>query len=365
MGERPRAVESVGVNQAFWRGRRVFVTGHTGFKGSWLSMWLFRAGADVAGYSLQPPTEPNLFDSARVAELVDHHIGDICDLDGLTQVMKHNDPEIVFHLAAQPLVRASYKDPIRTYTTNVIGTLHVLEAMRSTRARAAVIVTSDKCYENREAARPYRETDRLGGSDPYANSKACAELVTDAYRRSFFSVADSTRVASGRAGNVIGGGDWGQDRLVPDIVRALIAGRPVSIRNPHAIRPWQHVLESLHSYITLAERLCDNDGAQYARGWNFGPADSESKTVQWIVERMVASWGGGAQWVVDKAPQPPESTYLRLDSSEARQKLGIMPRIHLESAIDWTARWYQGYVADARCARELVMNDIMRFEDLA
>jgi CDP-glucose 4,6-dehydratase len=357
-------VEGVVVNHGFWRGRRVFVTGHTGFKGSWLALWLAQAGAAVTGYALPARTEPSLFLLAGVSGAIASIEGDVRDLNALQTAVHEANPEIVFHLAAQSLVRPSYVDPVGTYATNVMGTVHVLEALRGCTARAAVIVTSDKCYENREWVWGYREVEPLGGHDPYSNSKACAELVTAAYRASFFNRKASPRIATARAGNVIGGGDWADDRLVPDMMRAFAARRPVLIRNPHSIRPWQHVLEPLHGYISLAEALSADDGAQYADAWNFGPHDDDARTVEWIVERVAQQWGDGARWAVDANPQPPEAKYLKLDSSKSRQLLGARPRTTLATALEWTVAWYRNCAASPDRARELILGDIARFENL-
>jgi CDP-glucose 4,6-dehydratase len=341
---RSRTVESmVNPTASFWFGRRVLVVGHTGFKGSWLSLWLHRLGARVAGLSLPPATTPTLFELAGLQDLIPTTLGDIRDLAVVTDAMQNWRPEIVFHLAAQSLVRQSYRDPVSTYVTNVMGTVHVLEAVRSIPSvQTVVVVTSDKCYENREWSWPYRETEAMGGYDPYSSSKGCAELVTSAYRRSFFS-ASADRVvgiATARAGNVIGGGDWAEDRLLPDCMRALGAGRHIEIRNPNAIRPWQHALEPLRGYLILAERL-NADAESFGGGWNFGPADEDARPVSWIVSRVVKQWGPQAGWSLTTADAPHEATYLRVDASQARMKLGWVPRLRLESALDWTVTWHR------------------------
>lgn len=347
---------------AFWRKKRVLITGHTGFKGSWLALWLQSLGADVVGFALDPPSAPSLFEQARVGEGITSVLGDIRDLTRVRDVMATYRPEVVFHLAAQSLVRPSYQSPVDTYATNVMGTVHVLDAMRQVgSARVGVVVTSDKCYENRESMLwGYRETDPMGGHDPYSNSKGCAELVTSAYRRSFFAGEDaSLALATARAGNVIGGGDWAEDRLIPDVIRAFAAGEPVHVRRPDAIRPWQHVLEPLRGYLLLAERLW-SDGAPLAEGWNFGPDDRDARPVQHIVEQMIDRWGAGASAVLDDGPHPHEATYLRLDCSKARALLGWRPRLPLDEALAWTVEWYRG-VEDGADPRALTLDQIHQY----
>ncbi len=329
----------------FWRGRRVFLTGHTGFKGIWLGLWLTRAGAQVHGFALPPATQPNFFSRVRPSEwLAADRRGDIRDLEAVRQAMQACQPQVIFHLAAQPIVRASYADPIATYATNVMGTAHVLEAARGCPSVSAiVIITSDKCYENREWPWPYRENDRLGGHDPYSNSKACAELVTTAYRRSFFGAGQTpVAVATARAGNVIGGGDWSQDRLIPDLMRAFLAGESARIRNPHAIRPWQHVLEPLRGYAMLAEQLCKN-ATGYGEGWNFGTNPDDAQTVSQIVRQLAKLWGPTAAWEEDAGPHPHEAGVLKLDSSQAANRLGWRPWLKLETALQLTVEWYRAW----------------------
>jgi CDP-glucose 4,6-dehydratase len=338
------------MNPDFWRGKKVLVTGHTGFKGGWLSLWLQKMGAQVTGLSLPAPTTPSLFEMARVGTGMNSVMADIRDLAAVRDVFAQCQPEIVFHLAAQPLVRYSYTAPVETYATNVMGSVHVLEAIRLTPGvRAVVNITSDKCYENREWPWGYRENDPMGGYDPYSNSKGCAELVSAAYRNSYFNPADYPRhgvaLATVRAGNVIGGGDWAADRLIPDILRAIEAGVPVNIRSPHAIRPWQHVLEPLDGYLSLAEKLY-SEGCTYAEGWNFGPADDDAKPVQWIVEHLTRAWGEGASWQLDPQPQPHEAHYLKLDCSKARLQLGWQPRWNLARALQSIIDWHKGYLAE-------------------
>lgn len=351
------------MNSQFWHGKRVLITGHTGFKGSWLSLWLQQVGANVIGYALTPPTEPSLFTVANIAQGMTSIEGDIRDLIKLQAVMAEHKPEIVLHLAAQPLVRYSYKNPIETYATNVMGTANVLEAIRVTGGvQAAVMITTDKCYENNEWVWGYREQDRLGGHDPYSNSKACAELVTAAYRDSYFSQG-SVAIASARAGNVIGGGDWALDRLIPDMVRAFSENQTVQIRNPNAIRPWQHVLEPISGYLSLAERLW-NEGIPYAAGWNFGPNDEDAKPVSWIVENLSQLWGDSASWQTDDGDHPHEATYLKLDCSKAKQALGWQPQLTLFTALEWTVEVYKAYRQNADI-NALMTAQIERFQQLA
>ena len=330
------------MNHEFWRGKRVFLTGHTGFKGGWLALWLQGLGAEVHGYALEPPTEPNLFTVARVGDgMLSSVIADIRDGTMLATSLQAARPEIVLHLAAQALVRYSYVQPAETYAVNVMGTVNLLEAVRSTPGvRAVVNVTSDKCYENREWVWGYREQEPMGGYDPYSSSKGCAELVTTAYRRSFFNQA-GIALASARAGNVIGGGDWAVDRLIPDFLRAADAGETLKLRSPQAIRPWQHVLEPLSGYLMLAERLY-LEGEMAAEPWNFGPADEDARPVRWIVERLAAQ-RSDVSWECVSASQPHEAHYLKLDSSKARTQLGWRPRWQLETALTKTIEWHEGW----------------------
>ena len=332
------------VDPSFWQGKRVFLTGHTGFKGSWLCLWLQAMGADVHGYALAPPTQPALFTEADVAAGMTSTLGDIRELASVQSAMTTARPEIVIHMAAQPLVRLSYAEPLATYATNVMGTVHVLEAARHTPGiRAIVNVTTDKCYENKEWVWGYREDEPMGGHDPYSNSKGCSELVTSSYRRSFFA-KQGVGLASARAGNVIGGGDWASDRLIPDILRAFEGDVPVVIRHPHSTRPWQHVLEPLSGYLALAEKLF-SEGQAYAEGWNFGPRDEDARPVQWIVERMAAAWGQQATWSLDGGEHPHEAHYLKLDISKASARLDWQPRWSLEEALVHVVDWHRAWIA--------------------
>jgi CDP-glucose 4,6-dehydratase len=350
-----------------WQGRRVFLTGHTGFKGGWLALWLAARGAEIRGYSLDPETAPNLFTAASVAGSLDDVRGDVRNYAQLASALTEFRPEVVFHLAAQPLVRRSYADPLGTYATNVMGTAHVLEAVRNTPSvQAVVCVTTDKCYRNQEWVWPYRETDALGGHDPYASSKACAEIVSAAYRSSFFAAESAhehkVSLATARAGNVIGGGDWSEDRLIPDLVRGFQAKQPVLIRRPHAIRPWQHVLEPVHGYITLAEQLLAGR-TQFADAFNFGPSEEDAWPVERIVSALAKIWGEGASWVIDEAPSVHENHFLKLDASKARVELGWKPRLKIEIALDWTIAWYRAAQQGADMRQE-TLAQIAAYEGL-
>ncbi|WP_353072119.1 CDP-glucose 4,6-dehydratase [Tunturiibacter gelidiferens] len=330
-----------------WHGRKVFVTGHTGFKGGWLALWLARMGARVRGYSLDPPTRPCFFEAARIGSDVEDLRGDLRDATSLDRAMREFGPEAVFHLGAQPLVRHSYADPVGTYATNVIGTANVLESIRTLRSvRAAVIVTTDKCYLNREWHWSYRETDPLGGHDPYSSSKACVEILTASYRNSFFRpemlATHGVGLATARAGNVIGGGDWSEDRLVPDLVRGFMAKESVLIRYPQAIRPWQHVLEPIAGYLALGERLFAGE-ARFADSWNFGPWDRDTWSVGRVATEMVRHWGDGAHWHSDDSRSSHEAQFLKLDSSKARAELHWLPRLDLTTTLEWLVDWYQSW----------------------
>ncbi len=330
----------------FWQEKRILVTGHTGFKGSWLALWLRSLGADVCGYALAPPTSPSLFEVARVAEDVTSVIGDIRDLTALTACIQNFDPEIVIHMAAQSLVRYSYQNPVETYATNVMGTVNVLEAVRHTpAAKAVLVVTSDKCYENKEWLWGYRENEPLSGHDPYSNSKACTELVVSAYRNSFFNAEagpSCPAVATARAGNVIGGGDWAADRLIADVMTAFLDNKAVRIRHPHAVRPWQHVLEPLHGYLLLVEKLWQ-EGPDYAEAWNFGPDAGGTVTVSEIMQRLEKLWTTPVAWVKDEGVHPHEAATLKLDCTKARVRLGWRPRLTLEQSLEWIVEWYEAY----------------------
>ena len=357
-------MEDVGkltMNREFWKNKKVFITGHTGFKGAWLSLWLQDCGAILTGYALAPNTQPNLFDAALVANGMESVIGDVRDLEKITKTMSDFSPDVVIHMAAQPLVRLSYKNPVDTYSTNVMGTVNLFEAVRKTASVKAVVnVTTDKCYENKEWIWGYREYESMGGHDPYSNSKGCSELVTAAYRSSFFNCLGSAKIASGRAGNVIGGGDWAEDRLIPDIFKSFELKEPVVVRNPSSTRPWQHVLEPLSGYLVLAERLF-NHGEEYAEGWNFGPQESDVKPVREIIEYLVERWGDGASWVHDESEQPHEAKLLKLDISKAKNLLEWAPKWTLfrtlDSIIEWEKAWLNGEDVKA-----LTLKQISQFE---
>lgn len=344
-------MEELVTDASFWKGRRVFLTGHTGFKGGWLALWLTRLGAEVRGYSLDPATQPSFFDTARVASLVEDVRGDVRDASALEHSVREFAPEVVFHLAAQALVRTSYESPIETYSTNVMGTAHLFDAMRrAPSVRAVVCITTDKCYENREWLWPYRETDPLGGYDPYSSSKACAELVAASFRQSYFHPQKLSEhgvaIATARAGNVIGGGDWSSDRLIPDLVRGFLSGKPVAIRNPHSIRPWQHVLEPLHGYIRLAEKLLTGSPearSEFATAYNFGPMQDDARTVSWIADRMASLWGSGASYSFEEYSGLHEAHYLKLDISRATHHLRWVPQLRLDTALEWLVDWYRAW----------------------
>ena len=331
------------IDSSFWKNKRVYVTGHTGFKGSWLVMWLHSMGATVKGYALNPPTNPSLFSVCQLENLIDSEIGDIRNLEQIKKSMTSFNPDILIHMAAQPLVRLSYKEPVETYSTNVMGTVHVLESARlCPNLKAIVNITTDKCYENKEWEWGYRENEAMGGHDPYSSSKGCAELVASAYRRSFFHTPESANLASARAGNVIGGGDWADDRLIPDILRAFDAETPVVVRNPLSTRPWQHVLEPLSGYLVLAQKLYENK-QDVADGWNFGPAEEDAKPVKEILDFMTSSWGDGASWKLDEGNHPHEAGYLKLDCSKAKNRLNWKPTWHLNHTLLKIIAWHKAW----------------------
>jgi len=338
------SLEGMGM-RSFWKGKKVLVTGHTGFKGGWLSLWLQQLGAEVVGLSLDPPTAPSFYQRSRVVEGMVSVQADIRDGDQLKAIFDQHQPEILFHLAAQSLVRYSYRSPVETYETNVMGTLHLLEAMRHTETtQAALMITTDKCYENREWVWGYRENEPMGGHDPYSSSKGAMELLIASYRNSYYPKEryqqHGVAIASARAGNVIGGGDWGEDRLIPDMIRAFQQGEAVNIRSPHAIRPWQHVLEPLFGYLQLSEKLY-TEGAEYAEPWNFGSVDQDAMSVQWIVERLTQLWGKGAAWTLDQGTHPHEAHYLKLDCSKAHSRLQWKPKWSLEMTLEKIVEWHQ------------------------
>jgi CDP-glucose 4,6-dehydratase len=353
--------------KSVWQGRRVLLTGHTGFKGGWLALWLARLGANVRGYALDPATEPSLFATARVSSVIEDIRGDLRDYDALDRAMREFQPEVVFHLAAQPLVRRSYADPLGTYSTNVIGTANVLESIRTIPSvRAVVVVTTDKCYLNREWHWGYRETDPLGGYDPYSSSKACVEILSASYRSSFFPPekfpVHGVALATARVGNVIGGGDWSQDRLLPDLIRGFLSGERVLIRRPLAIRPWQHVLEPLAGYLTLAERLLMGH-IEFADAWNFGPCDDDAWPVGRIATEMTRRWSNDASWAADESESVHEAGYLKLDSSKARSQLHWLPRLNMQSALEWLVDWYRTW-SDGADMHAYTLGQISRYATL-
>jgi CDP-glucose 4,6-dehydratase len=344
----------------FWNEKKILITGHTGFKGSWLSLWLQHLGANLIGFALPPPTIQNMFTVTDTAKYMLSILGDIRHFSEIRKVIEQHRPEIIFHMAAQPLVRYSYENPLETYTTNVIGTANLLEAVRQTDSVKVIVnVTTDKCYENKEWHWSYRENERLGGHDPYSNSKACAELVTSAYRNSYLKQR-SIGLATARAGNVIGGGDWAQDRLIPDLIRGNISNKPVTIRYPHALRPWQHVLEPLSAYLQLAEKLYGNPD-QFSEAWNFGPNEDDVKPVSWIADYITNLLrNDGKGWILEETPQPHEASFLKLDCSKAKAKLGWQPRWNLEKGLKETVNWYQAFESKENM-REVTLMQIENF----
>jgi len=354
------------MNTLFWQDKRVFLTGHTGFKGGWLSLWLQSLGAKVTGYALNPPTNPSFFEVAKVGKDMQSIISDVRDLDILKKAINNAAPEIVIHMAAQPLVRYSYANPVETFATNVMGSVHILEAVRECKDIKVVInVTSDKCYENREWVWPYRENEPMGGYDPYSNRKACAELVTAAYRSSFFNPNyykdHGVAVASARAGNVIGGGDWAVDRLIPDFIRAILADEAIIVRNPNSIRPWQHVLEPLSGYLILAEKLFIH-GNQFAEAWNFGPDDENAKSVEWIINQLITNWGGDSSFKVDaRISNLHEAHFLKLDCSKAKTALNWKSQWNVAEAIQKVCAWHKAHI-DGQNMRDYSLNEIDQYQ---
>ncbi|MDA5110856.1 CDP-glucose 4,6-dehydratase [Brevibacillus thermoruber] len=339
------------IDKTFWKDKKVFITGHAGFKGAWLCLWLHSLGADVTGFTRSLPTKPSLFELCGLGSLVRTIIGDVRAKEKLQEAVMNTKPDIVIHMAAQPLVRSSYEKPVETYEINVMGTVNLLEAVRiavhnGIPVQAVINVTSERCYENKEWAWGYREGDALGGYDPYSNSKACSELVTTCYRNSFFHPnhydVHGVALASVRPGNVIGGGDWGENRLIPDVIRALLSGTKLNIRNPGAIRPWQHVLEPLGGYLLLAQKLCE-DGRRFSQSWNFGPSDNDAKPVEWIVRKLYEKWGGDAAYEIEPNVPWQEARYFKLDCSKARSELGWQPKWNLDQALDRIVEWTRAY----------------------
>jgi CDP-glucose 4,6-dehydratase len=360
-------LEGLEVTPDFWLGKRVFITGHTGFKGAWLSLWLQQLGAEVTGFALPSPTNPSVFNLTNAKTGMTSITGDVRNLVALSNALAESLAEVVIHMAAQPLVLESYKNPVETYSTNVMGTVNLLEAVRDCpTVRAFVNVTTDKCYENKEWLWSYRENETLGGYDPYSSSKACSELITSSYRNSFFNSNEFPKhlvaLASARAGNVIGGGDWSKDRLIPDIIAALSNGQPAIIRNPQAIRPWQHVLEPLNGYLTLAEKLFSS-GTTYAEAWNFGPSLEDAKPVSWIAEKITSIWRNGASWISQNLDQPHEASCLTLDTSKAKARLFWRPHLNLEQALNLVVHWHKSLLNENNM-REVTLTQIKNYQTL-
>ncbi|PKL75773.1 MAG: CDP-glucose 4,6-dehydratase [Candidatus Melainabacteria bacterium HGW-Melainabacteria-1] len=351
----------MGIDSKFWRGKRVFLTGHTGFKGSWLALWLHELGAQISGYSLPPPTEPSLFALTGLESCLEHRLGDVRATDKLSEAYRQARPEIVFHMAAQPLISAAYSDPAGTFASNVMGTVNLLEAARQyPSVQAIVIVTTDKCYRNDELGKPFVENDPLGGKDPYSSSKACAELVSQAYFESFFQCAE-VGLATARAGNVLGGGDWSAHRLIPDAISAFAAGHPVEIRRPEALRPWQHVIDALAGYLILAQALYTKPD-KFSGGWNFGPDAEDVKPVSWVMDRLVSAWGE-ASWQSQSQASFSEAITLSLDSTKARTELAWQPQLKLHQTLDWTLHWYRGWLM-GQDPRQLCLTQIHEYLEL-
>jgi len=355
------------MNTQFWKGKTVLLTGHTGFKGSWLSLWLQKLGVKLIGFSKDIPTKPSLFEIANVKDGMTSVTGNVCNYEQIEKVVRDYKPEIVIHMAAQAILRQSYKDPIETYSTNVMGTVNVLESIRNSgNVKVILNVTSDKCYEPNKLSNGFNEDDRLGGYDPYSNSKACAELVTSSFRNSFFNPSEYTKhgiaLASVRAGNVIGGGDWGSDRLIPDIMRGILKNGMIEIRHPEAIRPWQHVLDPLNGYLVLIEKLWAS-GPEFSEGWNIGPEKNDEKPVRWILEKLTELWNRDIQWKTNNERIPYEEKFLRLSCSKARKKLGWRPKLKLEQGLIWTINWYKQY-EEKKDLREFTEGQIAKFQDM-
>lgn len=363
MGEMVKSkINNMGLNKNFWKNKKVFITGNTGFKGSWITLWLLKLGAQIKGYSISLPSNPSLFEILKIDESIEHQFGDICDLSSLESSMKKFDPDIVIHMAAQPLVRRSYTKPLETFNSNIIGTANVLEVARKcSNVKSILCVTTDKCYDNKEWNWSYREIDSLGGRDPYSSSKACAEIITEAYRKSFYDHLGIS-IASVRAGNVIGGGDWSTDRLIPDILDSFENKTPIIIRNPHAIRPWQHVLEPLYGYLLLCELMFDDTSKKYSRGWNFGPNESGFKSVQWILETMIQRWGEKVSWKLDQKDNPHESKTLKLDISDAKYHLDWYPKWDIDTTIKSIVEWHRGFLLQKNMI-EICENEINEYEN--
>jgi len=356
------------MNKEFWNNKIVLLTDHTGFKGSWLSLWLQKLNANVIGFSKSVPTNPSLFELANIKTGMTSVIGNVCDYDKLYDTIKKYKPEIVIHMAAQAILRESYDNPIETYTTNVMGTVNLLESIKKANSVKAILnVTTDKCYEPDNSLKGHLETDRLGGYDPYSNSKACSELVTSSFRNFFFNPKEHQKhgisLASCRAGNVIGGGDWSKDRLIPDIMIGILNNKIIKIRNPDSTRPWQHVLDPLNGYLILAEKLWSS-GAEFSEGWNFGPLENNEKSVKWIVDKLTEQWSKDIKWNIDNSVNPHEENYLRLNSIKANSRLGWTPKLNLEQGLEWITKWYKQYEQNNNM-REITEQQIEKFQKLS
>ena len=355
------------MNQLFWKNKNILLTGHTGFKGSWLSLWLQKLDVNLVGFSKSIPTKPSLFELADVENGMTSIMGNVCDYEKIEELIKEYKPEIVIHMAAQAILRESYKNPIETYATNVMGTVNLLESIRKTgNIRVILNVTTDKCYEPNALSTGYQETDRLGGYDPYSNSKACSELITSSFRNSFFNPKEhhihQLAIASCRAGNVIGGGDWGKDRLIPDIMRGILNDEIIKIRNPNSIRPWQYVLDPLNGYLTLVEKLWSS-GPEFSEGWNFGPSENNEKSVRWIIEKIAELWEHEIKWNVNNDSNLYEEDYLRLNCSKSNTRLSWIPKMNLEQGLSWTTEWYRQYKQN-NDMRDITEQQIDKFQKL-